>query len=152
MPNKNNNNRMGRIGEEYKKELSQIIDRELKDPRLTGLISVTKVDVSRDLKYCKIYVSMLGVADQKEAMDALKSSAGFVRREIGANIRMHSTPEVKFEFDDSIEYGNKIQKMINDLDIKPIENDDEDVEGSISGIENDDENAKENIGDVENNN
>ena len=95
---------------------------------------------------------MLGVADQKEAMDALKSSAGFVRREIGANIRMHSTPEVKFEFDDSIEYGNKIQKMINDLDIKPIENDDEDVEGSISGIENDDENAKENIGDVENNN
>jgi ribosome-binding factor A len=144
--------RVERIEEEVKKIVSKVIDRELKDPRLTGLISVTKVDVSRDLKYCKIYVSMLGVADQKEAMDALKSSAGFVRREIGANIRMHSTPEVKFEFDDSIEYGNKIQKMINDLDIKPIENDDEDVEGSISGIENDDENAKENIGDVENNN
>ena len=144
--------RVERIEEEVKKIVSKVIDRELKDPRLTGLISVTKVDVSRDLKYCKIYVSMLGVADQKEAMDALKSSAGFVRREIGANIRMHSTPEVKFEFDDSIEYGNKIQKMINDLDIKPIENDDEDVEGSISGIENDDENAEENIGDVENNN
>lgn len=144
--------RVERIEEEVKKIVSKVIDRELKDPRLTGLISVTKVDVSRDLKYCKIYVSMLGVADQKEAMDALKSSAGFVRREIGANIRMHSTPEVKFEFDDSIEYGNKIQKMINDLDIKPIENDDEDVEESISGIENDDENAKENIGDVENNN
>ena len=144
--------RVERIEEEVKKIVSKVIDRELKDPRLTGLISVTKVDVSRDLKYCKIYVSMLGVADQKEAMDALKSSAGFVRREIGANIRMHSTPEVKFEFDDSIEYGNKIQKMINDLDIKPIENDDEDVEESISGIENDDENAKVNIGDVENNN
>ena len=117
--------RVERIEEEVKKIVSKIIDRDLKDPRLTGLISVTKVDVSRDLKYCKIYVSMLGVADQKEAMDALKSSAGFVRREIGANIRMHSTPEVKFEFDDSIEYGNKIQKMINDLDIKPIENDSE---------------------------
>ena len=117
--------RVERIEEEVKKIVSKVIDRELKDPRLTGLISVTKVDVSRDLKYCKIYVSMLGVADQKEAMDALKSSAGFVRREIGANIRMHSTPEVKFEFDDSIEYGNKIQKMINDLDIKPIENDSE---------------------------
>lgn len=117
--------RVERIEEEVKKIVIKAIDRDLKDPRLTGLISVTKVDVSRDLKYCKIYVSMLGVADQKEAMDALKSSAGFVRREIGANIRMHSTPEVKFEFDDSIEYGNKIQKMINDLDIKPIENDSE---------------------------
>ncbi len=115
--------RVERIEEEVKKVVSKVIDRDLKDPRLNGMISVTKVDVSRDLKYCKIYVSMLGVADQKEAMDALKSSAGFVRREIGANIRMHSTPEVKFEFDDSIEYGNKIQKIINDLDIKPVEED-----------------------------
>lgn len=117
--------RVERIEEEVKKVVSKVIDRDLKDPRLDGMISVTKVDVSRDLKYCKIYVSMLGVADQKEAMDALKSSAGFVRREIGANIRMHSTPEVKFEFDDSIEYGNKIQKIINDLDIKPVEEDGE---------------------------
>ncbi len=117
--------RVERIEEEVKKVVSKVIDRDLKDPRLNGMISVTKVDVSRDLKYCKIYVSMLGVADQKEAMDALKSSAGFVRREIGANIRMHSTPEVKFEFDDSIEYGNKIQKIINDLDIKPVEEDGE---------------------------
>ena len=115
--------RVERIEEEVKKVVSKVIDRDLKDSRLNGMISVTKVDVSRDLKYCKIYVSMLGVADQKEAMDALKSSAGFVRREIGANIRMHSTPEVKFEFDDSIEYGNKIQKIINDLDIKPVEED-----------------------------
>lgn len=115
--------RVERIEEEVKKVVSKVIDRDLKDPRLNGMLSVTKVDVSRDLKYCKIYVSMLGVADQKEAMDALKSSAGFVRREIGANIRMHSTPEVKFEFDDSIEYGNKIQKIINDLDIKPVEED-----------------------------
>ena len=117
--------RVERIEEEVKKVVSKVIDRDLKDPRLNGMISVTKVDVSRDLKYCKIYVSMLGVADQKEAMDALKSSAGFVRREIGANIRMQSTPEVKFEFDDSIEYGNKIQKIINDLDIKPVEEDGE---------------------------
>lgn len=117
--------RVERIEEEVKKVVSKVIDRDLKDPRLNGMISVTKVDVSRDLKYCKIYVSMLGVEDQKETMDALKSSAGFVRREIGANIRMHSTPEVKFEFDDSIEYGNKIQKIINDLDIKPVEDDGE---------------------------
>lgn len=113
--------RTERIEEEVKKIVSKVIDRDLKDPRLNGMISVTKVSVTKDLKYCKIFVSMLGVPDIKEAMDALKSSAGYVRREIGNNIRMHSTPEVKFEFDDSIEYGNKIQQIISDLDIKPID-------------------------------
>ncbi len=124
--------RTDRIEEEVKKVVSKVIDQDLKDPRLTGLISVTKVSVTRDLKYCKVFVSMLGVQDKDEAMAALKSSAGFVRKEIGSNIRMHSTPEVKFEFDDSIEYGNKIQKMINDLDIKPLdeENDSENNEDS----------------------
>lgn len=117
--------RTDRIEEEIKKISSTIIDRELKDPRLTGLISVTKVSVTKDLKYCKIFVSMLGVEDKNGAMDALKSAAGYVRREIGNNIRMHSTPEVKFEFDDSIEYGNKIQQIISDLDIKPLEDDEE---------------------------
>ncbi|MBQ8298733.1 MAG: 30S ribosome-binding factor RbfA [Clostridia bacterium] len=115
--------RTERIEEEIKKIAGRLIDQELKDPRLTGIISVTKVYVSRDLKYCKIFVSMLGTVDEKEAMDALKSSAGFVRREIGNNIRMHSTPEVKFEMDDSMAYGEKIQGIINSLDIKPIEDD-----------------------------
>ena len=115
--------RTERIEEEIKKIAGRLIDQELKDPRLTVIISVTKVYVSRDLKYCKIFVSMLGTADEKEAMDALKSSAGFVRREIGNNIRMHSTPEVKFEMDDSMAYGEKIQGIINSLDIKPIEDD-----------------------------
>lgn len=117
--------RTERIEEEIKKVASRVIDQELKDPRLTGIISVTKVSVTRDLKYCKIFISMLGTNDNNEAMEALKSASGYVRKEIGSNIRMHSTPEVKFEFDDSIEYGNKIQKMINDLDIKPIEEDEE---------------------------
>ena len=115
--------RTERIEEEIKKIAGRLIDQELKDPRLTGIISVTKVYVSRDLKFCKIFVSMLGTADEKEAMDALKSSAGFVRREIGNNIRMHSTPEVKFEMDDSMAYGEKIQGIINSLDIKPLEED-----------------------------
>lgn len=116
--------RTERIEEEVKKVASKVIDRELKDPRLTGMISVTKVYVSRDLKYCKIYVSMLGVKDEKEAMDALKSSAGFLRKEIGDNIRMHSTPEVEFILDDSIAYGNKIEQIIKDLDIKPLDEND----------------------------
>lgn len=113
--------RTERIEEEIKKIAGTIIDRELKDPRLTGIISVTKVYVSKDLKYCKIYVSMLGTKDEKETMDALKSSAGYIRREIGNSIRMHSTPEVKFEIDDSMAYGEKIQNIINTLDIKPLE-------------------------------
>ena len=113
--------RTERIEEEIKKVASHMIDQELKDPRLTGLISVTKVSVTKDLKYCKIFVSILGAQDINETMTALKSSAGYVRKAIGDNIRMHSTPEVKFVFDDSLEYGEKIQKMIKDLNITPDE-------------------------------
>ena len=113
--------RTDRIEEEVRKIVSKVIDRDLKDPRLTGMISVTKTTVSRDLKYCKVYVSMLGTEDEKEAMAALKSSAGYVRKEIGDHIRMHSTPEVEFVKDDSIAYGNKIEQMIKELDIKPLE-------------------------------
>lgn len=120
--------RTERIEEEIKKVVSRVISQELKDPRLTGLISVTKVSVTKDLKYCKVFVSMIGSKDEKEVMDALKSGAGLIRREIGSNIRMHSTPEVKFEFDDSMEYGEKIQKIINNLDIKPLEDNKENDE------------------------
>ncbi|MBO5143480.1 MAG: 30S ribosome-binding factor RbfA [Clostridia bacterium] len=110
--------RTDRIEEEIKKVVSKLIDQGLKDPRLTGLISVTKVEVTKDLKYCKVFVSMLGSKDQAAAMEALKSSAGYVRREIGANVRMFATPEVKFELDDSMEYGAHIQNIINELGIK----------------------------------
>lgn len=123
--------RTERIEEEVKKIAGNIIDRDLKDPRLTGIISVTKVYVSRDLKFCKIFVSMLGTKDEKEAMDALKSSAGYIRREIGKGIRMHSTPEVKFEMDDSMAYGEKIQSIINTLDIKPLEDEESEEESDF---------------------
>lgn len=120
--------RTERIEEEIKKVVSRVISQELKDPRLTGLISVTKVSVTKDLKYCKVFVSMLGTSDVTEAMSALKSGAGYIRREIGNSVRMHSTPEVKFELDNSMEYGEKIQKIISDLDIKPIEDEEENEE------------------------
>lgn len=119
--------RTDRIEEEIKKIVSVIIDRELKDPRLDGLISVTKVTVSKDLKYCKIFVSMLGTKDVPAAMQALESGAGYVRREVGSKVRMHSTPEIKFELDDSMEYGAHIQNIINGLDIK---HDGEDIDES----------------------
>lgn len=118
--------RTERIEEEIKKVASKVIGQELKDPRLTGLISVTKVSVTKDLKYCKVFVSMLGTKDIKEAMSALKSGSGLVRKAIGDNIRMHSTPEVIFEFDDSLEYGAHIQNVINELGIKHDEEESED--------------------------
>lgn len=117
--------RTERIEEEIKKIASKVISQELKDPRLTGLISITKVDVTKDLRFCKIFVSMLGTKDINETMSALKSGSGIVRKAIGNNIRMHSTPEVIFEFDDSLEYGEHIQKVINELDIKHDEDENE---------------------------
>lgn len=119
--------RTERIEEEIKKVASKVIGQELKDPRLSGLISVTKVTVTKDLKYCKIFVSLLGTKDKDETMNALKSGSGLVRKAIGENIRMHSTPEVIFEFDDSLEYGAHIQSVIKELNIQH-DNDEESEE------------------------
>ena len=85
MPNRNNN-RMGRIDEEYRKELSQIISYDLKNPNVTGMISVTKVKVTTDLKYAKVYVSILNSKNIKETMDGLKKSSGFIRSELAKRI------------------------------------------------------------------
>lgn len=115
MPNKNNNNRMGRIGEEYKKELSQIIDRELKDPSITGMISVTKVKVTNDLKYAKIYISILNSKDEKATIEGLKKSSGFIRTELAKRINLRNTPELIFEIDDSMEYGAKIDSILKEI-------------------------------------
>ena len=107
MPNKNNN-RIGRIDEEYKKVLSQIIGYELKNPNVTGLISVTKVKVTPDLKYAKVYVSI-------ETMEGLKKSSGFIRTELAKRVNLRNTPELTFEIDDSIEYGAKIDSILKEI-------------------------------------
>ena len=114
--------RTDRIEEEIKKVVGKLIDNGIKDPRVNGLISVTKVDVSKDMKYCKIYVSMIGTKDVEEAMEGLNSAKGVVRKEIGDRIRTFNTPEVKFIYDDSMEYGQHIDKIISSLN---IEHDDE---------------------------
>ncbi len=122
--------RTDRVEEEIKKVVSKLIDNGIKDPRVNGLISVTKVDVSKDMKYCKIYVSMLGTKDKDEALKGLDSAKGVVRKEIGEKIRTFNTPEVKFIYDDSMEYGQHIDEIINSLDIK---HDDEAEESSNEG-------------------
>ena len=120
MPKKDSN-RLNRIDEEMKKEISHIITYDLKDPNITGLISVTKVKVSGDLKYAKVYVSMLNAKDNKQVLAALKKSAGFVRTEVAKRINLRTTPEIIFIFDDSIEYDARIDTILKNVikDIKP---------------------------------
>lgn len=104
-----------RISEEMKKEISAIIQSELKDPRLSKLISVTNVNVTRDLRYAKVFVSIMGNEEEKKnSLDGLKSAAGFIRREVGHRVQLRYTPEIQFEMDNSIEHGAYISKLIND--------------------------------------
>lgn len=110
-----NENRLNRIDEELKKELSQIISFELKNPEATGLISVTKVKITPDLKYAKVYVSMLNSKNEEKTLEALKQSAGFMRSLIAKRVNLRITPELVFEKDDSMEYGAKIDAIIKEL-------------------------------------
>ena len=114
MPGKNNN-RIGRIDEEYRKELSQIIGYELKNPNVTGMISVTKIKVTTDLKYAKVYVSILNSKNIKDTMDGLKKSSGFIRSELAKRVNLRNTPELIFEIDDSLEYGAKIDSILKEI-------------------------------------
>lgn len=113
-----NENRLNRINEELKKEISQIISFELKNPDATGLISVTKVKITPDLKYAKVYVSLLNSKNEEKTIEALKSSAGFIRSSIAKRINLRITPELVFEKDDSMEYGMKIDSILKDLKFK----------------------------------
>lgn len=110
-----NQARLGRIEEEYKKELSQIISYELKNPNVTGLISVTKVKVSNDLKYAKVYISILNSKNDKETLAGLKKSSGFIRSELARRVNLRNTPELVFELDDSLEYGAKIDTILKEI-------------------------------------
>lgn len=104
-----------RINGEVQRELSNII-RELKDPRVGIMTSVTAVEVTPDLKYCKAYISVLGDDETKaETLAGLKSAAGFIRRELARMVNLRNTPEIKFIMDESIEYGMRMSKLIDDV-------------------------------------
>lgn len=109
-------NRLNRISEEVKKVVSGIIMNDIKDPRVSSMTSVTRVEVTRDLRYANIYISVLGEKPSgEETIKGLESAKGFIRKEIGKNINLRYTPEPLFFLDTSIEYGIKISKMLNDL-------------------------------------
>jgi ribosome-binding factor A len=108
------NHRLSKIGEEIKRELSVMIRDELKDPRVKGLISVTHVDVTNDLRYAKVYVSIMSdeAEERKTTLLALEKAGGYLRSELAQRIQLRYTPELLFKLDDSIEYGAKINEII----------------------------------------
>ncbi len=123
MKNQNGNNRLNRINEELKREISNIINYEVTNSNVTGLISVTKVKISPDLRYARVYVSILNSRNTKQTLAGLKSSSGFIRSRIAEKINLRVTPELVFELDDSMQYGEKIDTILKDImkDIKPEE-------------------------------
>lgn len=115
MEKRKNPNRMNRIDEEFKKEISIIVDQDLKNPNITGMISVTKVKVSKDLHFARVYVSLLNSKNKKNTLEGLKNSAGFIRSELAKRINLRYTPELVFELDESLEYGAKIENILKDI-------------------------------------
>ena len=108
-------NRLGRINEEIQRELSSLI-RTVKDPRVHGLVSITAVDTTPDLRYAKIFVSVLDKSDVKEVVKGLRSAGGYLRRELGRSLQLRYTPELTFVADDSIAEGAHILELIEKLD------------------------------------
>ncbi|MGM9551776.1 MAG: 30S ribosome-binding factor RbfA [Clostridia bacterium] len=117
-----NYQRTDRISEEIRKHLSDII-RELKDPRIPLMTSVVSVTVTKDLKYAKAYISIMGDEEtKKEALKGLRSASGFIRKEIGARVLLRALPEFHFELDNSIEHGAHINELLQSV-IKKEEQD-----------------------------
>ena len=118
-------NRINRINEEIQKELSNLL-RTVKDPRVQDtMISITRVETTPDLRYTKVYVSFLQEEKSKEAMAGLKSAAGWIRRQLGTNLKLRYSPEIVWALDDSITYGAHMLNLINSLGVK---HDDEDAD------------------------
>lgn len=110
-----NETRLNRINEELKKEISRVLTFELKNPNVTGLLSVTRAKITPDFKYAKIYVSILNSKDIDKTMQGLKDSRGFIRSQIAKTINLRITPELSFELDDSVEYGMRIDNILKNL-------------------------------------
>lgn len=109
-------NRIGRINEEIQRELSDLI-RQLKDPRVQTLLSITRVDTTPDLRYAKVFVSVMDEDKEKDAIRGLRSAGGWLRRELGASLQLRYTPELVFELDDSLKYGAHMFDLLSKLNI-----------------------------------
>lgn len=116
--------RIEKLQELIKQEMSKMLLKELKDPRI-GFVTVTDVEMTGDLREAKIYVSIMGGAEQvKNSLEGLNSALGFIRREIGQRVRLRFTPEISFALDTSLDYGDHIQKLLLQVegDTKNVDN------------------------------
>lgn len=111
----NNSNRMGRVDGEIKKQLSEIINYDLKNPKVSGIISVTRVNVTPDLRYAKVYISTLDEKSIKKVLDGLEESKGYIRSEIAKRVNLRITPDFHFVYDDSEENGERIDAILREL-------------------------------------
>lgn len=107
--------RIDRISEQVRREVDRIVREELSDPRISGTFSITRADVTRDLRFAKIYVSVLEEENRKPMLDALKKAAGFIRRELGHSMIIRYAPELIFELDQNIEYGIHIASVLKQV-------------------------------------
>jgi len=116
--------RQGRLGEEIRKVISELLRREIKDPRLSGMVSISGVEVTSDGSYATVYVSILGNEDgkneeeQANVLAAFKSAKGLIKKEIGRQVKLRHIPDLIFKPDNSMEYGRHITKIIDSLGIK----------------------------------
>lgn len=121
--NNGTSNRLARVNEELKRELSNIINYEVKNSNVTGMISVTKVKTSPDLNYARVSVSILNSKNVKQTLAGLKAASGFIRSRIAEKMNLRVTPELVFELDESLVYGEKIDTILERImkEIKPPE-------------------------------
>lgn len=108
-------NRLNRVNEELKREISNIINYELTNSNVTGMISVTSVKVTPDFRYAKVFVSILNSKNLKNTLAGLKSSAGFIRSRIADKVNLRITPELVFELDETMQYGERIDSILQDI-------------------------------------
>ena len=108
-------NRIGRINEEIQRELSALIP-AVKDPRVSGMISVTAVETTPDLRYAKVYISVLDKENGERVLKGLRSASGWLRRELGSALKLRYTPELVFQLDDSIDKGAHILELLRSVE------------------------------------
>ncbi|MCR4846028.1 MAG: 30S ribosome-binding factor RbfA [Eubacterium sp.] len=111
-----NNSRGGRVNSDVQRVISHVIEFEIKDPRVSSLVSVTRCDVTNDLKECKAYISVLGSdEDAENTMEGLGRASGFIRKRLAESLNLRYTPQIEFKLDKSIEYGVMMSKKIDDV-------------------------------------
>lgn len=120
--------RIDRISEQVRHEVDRIIREEVSDPRVGGTFSVTRAEVTRDLRYAKIYISVLEDDKRDDLMKALKSAAGFIRRSLGKNMLIRYAPELQFISDQNIAYGVHIAKMLADAQVNAPSDEEQETE------------------------